>query len=234
MKAAIPWLLVGALALVSLQATCAQRALDAANAELDSLRTEELAARTEAAGWETRLVEETDGLEGQLREAIEREALHVQEKAELAREVEALGARLTAVMDLYADARGQIVAHAEVHQGPEEYSDEYSPPLPDSITAPLDDGFLTGRVAYFPAPQEFDLAYQVHLALTAAVAEAPDGRGLLTLMPEDPRVALSYGEVLFQRPEPVRFCGFGQKLQWAGYGALGSELLQLAIEALTP
>lgn len=227
MRSAIPWALVVALLWVAIQGQCAQRDLDDAREALAELRTEELQARTEARGWRTQLVQATSEMEAQLQDAQDRGALLEEEKAELAREVEALGARLTAVMDLYADARGQIVAHAEVHQ-------DSAAVLPDSITAPVDDGLLEGRVAYLPPSQEFDLAYQVHLALTAAVAEAPDGRGLLTLMPEDPRVALSYGEVLFQRPEPVRVCGFGQKLQWAGYGALSSELLQLAIEALTP
>lgn len=226
MKSATMWALVVALAWVAIQGQCAQRELEAANERADSLRTVVLEERAVAQGWRTQLVQATSEMEAELQEERSRGALLEEEKAELAREVEALGGRLTLVTDLYAEARGQITAHAEVHGDDQE--------APDSITAPVDDGLLEGRVAYFPAPREFDLEYSVGIALTAAVAEAPDGRGLLTLMATDPRVSLSYGEVLYQRPEPVQHCSVWQQARAAGYGALGSELIQILIRSLTP
>lgn len=224
MKTAVPWALVVALAWVAIQGQCAQRDLDATREALAELRTDELEARAEAQGWRTQLVQATSELEAQLQDELSRGALLEEEKRDLAREIETLGGRLQIMADLYADARSQITAHAELHGDQE---------APDSITAPVDDGLLEGRVAYFPAPREFDLEYSVGIALTAAVAEAPDGSGLLTLMATDPRVSLSYGEVLYQRPEPVRYCSLGQRAKAAGYGALGSELVQLILSSLT-
>lgn len=225
MKTAVPWALVVALAWVAIQGQCAQRDLDYAREALAELRTDELHARTEAQGWRTQLVQATSELEAQLQEERSRGALLEEEKAELAREIETLGGRLQIMADLYADARGQLTARAELHGDQE---------APDSITAPVNDGLLEGRVAYFPAPREFDLEYSVGIALTAAVAEAPDGRGLLTLMATDPRVSLSYGEVLYQRPEARRYCSLGQRARHWLEGAVVSELFQITLSSLTP
>lgn len=225
MRNALPWLVAGAVSLVALQQGCENRELRADSERADSLRTVVLEERAAAQGWRTQLVQATSDLEAELMEAREREALLVDEKAELAREIQALGGRLAIMADLYADARGQLTARAELHGGEE---------TPDSITAPIDDGLLEGRISYRPLPRVFDLEYSVGIALTAAVSEAPDGRGLLTLMATDPRVSLSYGEVLYQQPEPVRYCSLGQRARHWLEGAVVSELFQITLRSLTP
>lgn len=235
MKTVAPWILTVAFAWAALQGQCAQRALEAAEERLDSIRTEELAARTEAQGWRTQLVQATSELERELQGAGEREALLVAEKAEIAREVETLGARLTLVTDLYAEAQGQIVAHAEVHVADSSTSIEGgNPAMPDSITVPLDDGLLEGRVAYLPGPSEFDLVYGVHLGLTLATAEAPDGRTLVTAMAEDPRVDLRYGELLVAGPRVVQHCSFGQRATTSGFAIGAWELGKAFLSTLKP
>lgn len=232
MRNALPWLAAGCLAFVALQQGCENRELRADSERADSLRAVVLEERAAAQGWRTQLVQATSGLEAQLMEARDREALLVDEKAELAREIQALGGRLAIMTDLYADARGQIIAHADVHG--DSSSDRWTPEsVPDSITAPVDDGLLSGRLAYFPAPQAFDLQYAISLGLTVAVSEAPDGRGFVTVMPERPDlVSLSYGEVLYQRPEPVQVCSLGQRAETAGWAVGIWELGKLGLSAL--
>lgn len=227
MRNTLPWLAAGAMAFVALQQGCEIRELRADSERADSLRTVVLAERAAAQGWRTQLVTATADLETRLHEAEGRGALLEAEKAELAREIETLGGRLAIMTDLYADARGQIVAHADVHGSNET--------APDSITAPVDDGLLSGRVAYFPAPQTIDLSYHLSLGLTVAVSEAPDGRGLVTVMPERPDlVTLSYGETLYQRPEPVRICSLGQRAETAGWAVGLWELGKAGLGALVP
>lgn len=183
--------------------------------ELDSLRTEELNARLDAQGWQTTFADETRELEARIQAERDRVALLVEEKAALAREVEILGGRLVALGDLYAAAQARIIALGEAHG---------TNAQPDSVVAELDDGLLSGRVAYFPPLSTFDLMYNVDLGISVVVAEAPDGRGLISLLPEDSRVNLSYGEVLYQRPEPVPYCSLSEK---GKYAAVGAGLLQL-------
>lgn len=199
-----------------------------ADSRVRVLRTELLAVRLDSAQWATRLVESTEGLEERLQFSRDSTVLLSSEKADLAREVEALGGRILVLADMYAEARGQLEAAATTHESVGNTTEI----ITDSITAPFDDGLLRGRVAYFPAPSHFSVQYTAHIALALGMIDTPDGRMLLSARAPDSRVALSYGEVLFQRPEPIRVCSLGQKAG-AGlkvYGAL--RTLELAIGAI--
>lgn len=204
-----PWLVAGVLA-VALLAVLSLPRKPQEDPRVLRMRTELLAARAEAQGWRQTLVEATGDLEEQLLATRDSMGLLQEEKAALAQEVEALGGRIQVLADMYADVRGQLTAAATVH-GPGE--------SPDSVTARLDDGLLTGRVAYFPLPRTFDLEYVARLGLVLGVIEAPDGRALLTARSPDERVDLEYGATYYQRPEPIRVCSLSQRLTWGGYGA---------------
>jgi hypothetical protein len=214
MKTAVPWALVVALGWVAIQSQCAQRELEAASEQLASLRTAVLEERTAAQGWRTQLVQATSELEAQLQDSRDRGALLEAEKAELAREIQTLGGRLAIMADLYADARGQIVAHAEVHVADSSASNEAgNPAMPDSITAPVDDGLLTGKVSYYPPRNAFGLDYRISLGITLAASEAPDGQTLVTAMAEHERVSLRFGEIKVAAPRQVEHCSLTSRVQ---------------------
>jgi hypothetical protein len=218
------WLLAGGLALLLVLSTCgSRRALDARDARVDSLRTETLTARAAAMGWETRLASATEDLELRLQELGDSTALLAREKAELAREVEELGGRLATMVDLYASLAGTIETHdAVVHSSDSAHTGEsvYSPVNKvDSVTAAIDDGLLSGRMAFVP-PSTLDLDYSVRLALALGIIEAADGRLLATARAEDPRVALTFGEVYWSPPAPVNYCGIMTRIGW-GLGGAG-------------
>lgn len=206
---ALPWVLSGVLA-VALATVLALPGPPEEDPRLHQLRTELLEARADSMGWETRLVAATAGLEALLAATRDSVGLLRGEKAALAREVEAMGARLTALVDMYAEARGQIEAQGAVHG---------ARPEPDSVTAPIDDGLLEGRVAYLPPTSSFSLDYTARLSLVLGLVDTPDGRLLVTARGTDPRVELSYGSVFYQPPAPVRVCSMGTRLEWGAWGA---------------
>lgn len=216
-----PWLVAGALAVLLVLSQCAAgRAVDDRDARVDSLRSEEIAARADAMGWETRFSSTVPNLARALQEAQDSAGLLSEAKDSLAREVELLAGRLSVMADLYADLRGQIEAHdAVVH-----ISDS-TKVAPDSVTAYVDDGLLNGRIAFIP-PDVLDLEYQVQLALTLGWIEVPDGRMLVTARAQHPNIALSYGDIFYAPPAPVEFCSLSTKLTWAAGGTAVGGLAQ--------
>lgn len=202
----VPWVIAGVLA-VALLASVGLRRKPQEDPRVLQLRTELLAARAEAQGWRQQLVEGRQGLEEQLQSSRDSVGLLRGEKAALAREVEALGGRIQILADMYVEARGQLETRATVHGT-----------APDSVTAPLDDGLLSGRVAYFPVRSAFDIQYVARLGLVLGAIGTPDGRALLVARSPDPRVELEYGAVFYQPPAPLRVCSVGERARWGGFG----------------
>lgn len=191
--------------------------------EVATLRTNLLGARADAQGWRTRAVEGREGLERRLMASKDTTGLLREDKAALAQEVVALGGQIRVLVDMYAEARGQIEAHATEHR-------VSATADADSVTAPIDDGLLEGRVAYLPPTQRFNLDYVVRLAMVLGMVDAPDGRLLLTARGTDPRVELRYGDVFYQPPAPLRVCSVGEQLRAGGFGAgVGSVITGLAV-----
>jgi len=216
------WLLTAALALLLVLTTCgSRRALASADARVDSLRTETLAARASAMGWETRFAGTTEALARQLQERRDSLVLLSQEKADLAREVELLGGRLESMVDLYASAVGTIEAHdAVVHRSDLIGSDPSGGQLVDSITGHVSDGLLSADVKATVEPPTVSIpSYSVELALALGWTVGADGRALATAMPLDPRVTLRIGEAWYSPPPPVNYCGWGTRAKWALGGA---------------
>ena len=188
--------------------------LAAANAAANLLRTEALVGATELAGWEVRLVDATSDLGKRLQEQSDRGDLLEKEKSELARQAETLNGRISALADMYADARGQItILDGRI------FASDASTTIPDSVTAEIDDGLLRGNLAFYP-PSSLALEYELHLAIALAFVDAPDGRMMATAMSDNPRVELRYGEVFYQPAPPVEYCSVGTRVTW-GLGGLG-------------
>ena len=220
-------LLIAGLTLALVLTTCgSRRALAERDARVDSLRTETLAARADAMGWETRLMRATESLDARLQAADSTVGLLTAEKAALAREVETLGGRLSSMVDLYAGVVGSIETHDATVHGPERGSNEPRAE-PDSVTAPIDDGLLSGRMVYVP-PATLGLEYSVELALALGWVEAPDGRALVTARAADPRVQLRYGDVFWSPSPPVQYCGWGTRLAWGLGGAVAGGVVGFA------
>ena len=204
-------LLAGACIALYVSGRLEARGIDRDRAELAQLKAERLVEIVDSAGWSVRLVEATRDLERKLQAEESRGALLEAEKAALAREVETLGGELRALADMYADLSGQIETHdAVVH------ASDSSASVPDSVTAQVDDGLLSGRIAFVP-PSTLDLEYRARLALVLGWVEAPDGRALITAKAEHPSVTLSFGEVFYQPPAPVAYCSLGQRAKTAGW-----------------
>lgn len=221
----IPSLLFLALACVFGVKSCrADAATAEADARLAAMRTEALATRIDSAGWELRIAEATSGLEQLLQAAADSNARLAREKADLATQVEQLGGELRALADVNATLEGRIASLATLHA-----SEDSAVAQSDSITAPLDDGLLRGRVAYFPEPQTFDVSYRVALGMTLGLIEAPDGRQMVTARADDSRVGITFGDVYVQPPEPVVYCSLGRRvldgLIGAGVGGTVSTIL---------
>lgn len=222
----LPTLLFLGLAVLFGLKSCSAAAAEASiSLELDSLRSELLQARIDSAGWETRIAEETSGLELRLQESIDSTDVLSIANAELGAEVALLGGRIRNLQRVNARLEGRIATQAIVHSAPVENSARNTEP--DSITASIDDGFLSGRVAYVPPENRFDLRYLAELELSLAVTELADGRQLVSAKSSDDRVHIQYDDVYVQVPDPVQYCSLGDRL-WTSAVAVGSwELIQL-------
>ncbi len=218
-------LLLGIGVLLMFKSCSLTRELQAADAAANLLRTEELAEDAAAAGWETALVERTNGLTRRLQDATDRNGLLAKEKAELARSAELLGGELRVMVDMYADVVGQIDAQNVVV-----FASDTSATVPDSVVAHLTDSLLTATVRYRPPADLSIEEYRIRLALTLGVVDAADGRQLVTAMAEDERVGLTFGNVYIEQAAPVAFCSIGQKGKYVGIGAGVLALIQ-AIKA---
>ena len=190
-------------------------------ARVDSIRSEELLQAAEAAGWEAAVAMVEEDLNGRLMaQADSNDALSLR-NADLARKVEVLGGQLREMTSMYAQAVGQIEAHGEVH-----ISETAS--IPDSVTAPVDDGLLSGRLVYRPPTQTLAIdPYTVTLALTTGIIELPNGQWTTITQADDPRVELGIIQSVVDPPEPVPYCSTGQKIKYGGYGAGVTALLAI-------
>lgn len=209
------------LAVIIVRGLLAAGTVDELTAELDRLRSERLEAVVDSLGWEQRIASETEDLARQLQEARDENDLLATEKADLAREVETLGGRLAYVTDMYAGLASSLET-AETTVFVDSVSNQA-----DSVTAPLDDGLLSGRVAYRFGPSTFHLDYRVALALSLAMVDLPDGRQQAIARAADPRVDLRFGELYYEAPEPVRTCSLGQRAQTAAWSIGGWKLIEL-------
>lgn len=98
--------------------------------------------------------------------------------------------------------------------------------LPDSITAPYDDGLLSGRIAFYPPVTEFGLEYTAQIRGTLVTAELPDGRWSVFATAEDTaRVRFSVPRVFIDPADPVPYCSFMAKGKWGGLGGLVGYLV---------
>lgn len=228
--------LTAALVILLVATTCAsRRALGDRDAALAKARTDLMAIRADSAGWETRLVEATTDLEAKLQEAVDSTDVLSVALAGLARENELLGGELRAVATMYAGLAGSIEAHdATVHRTQTSPTEDSRESPVDSVTAPIDDGLLSGRLVYRPPSTLAIDPYRVELALALGWTETPDGRALVTARASDPRVALSFGDVYWSPPPRVERCSLWCQLKVGARGYFIGRGAELALGELVP
>lgn len=229
-------LIIAGLLVVLVLTTCSsRRALEARDAELDSLRTEQIDAAARELGWERRFaleVEHGQRLEDLLEDTTE---FFERETVRLSREVEFLDGRLSLAAEVVASMQGQIEAtEAVVFSGDSAHTGEsvYSPVSKiDSISGDVTDGLLSAHVRATVEPPTVAIPRwsidSLHVAL--GLVDTPDGRQLLTARAADPRVTLAIEDVFVQPPAPVPFCSFGTRVKDHGRGYAILRTLELAL-----
>lgn len=145
---------------------------------------------------------------------------------ELIQTAKVAGGEVRAVAEFSAQAESALRLSAEAH-GDTLLTLEHDPTYaemhrqPDSLVADFDDGVFSGRVAYFPAPEEFSLLVRAQIDAALGITSAADGRTIFSVIPNDPRVRINLDRALYSSPPPVNVCSFGQR---AKAGAIGSVL----------
>lgn len=189
---------------------------------LDTLASNEIVRRAaDSLQWETVIAAETQDLLSLLQsraESVEDMSARIIGLLEVVESLEGRVATATAINVNLAAALRTDSAAATVFA-----ADPTSPP--DSITAPYDDGLLSGTIAFFPPDTTFGLDYSAAIRGSIVTAELPDGRWSVFAAAEDSaRVSLEFGEVFVQPAPPIRFCPLPVKAKWAGIGAAALAL----------
>lgn len=220
MKAA-PWIVSTMLLVALVFSTCASnRSHHEKDAQLDSIRSEEIRLRLDSANWSTNVATliERDNLLGVLIERTQDSlGILIADKTELVRQVEMLGGQVIALSDMYLGAVSQIEAHGTVHSE--------APGTVDSVTADVDDGLLAAHLFYRPPATLGADPYTVTIEMVGSVSELPDGRALFAARASDTRVNIRMGDVFYQPRPPVEYCGLQTRIGWGLGGlAIGSAV----------
>jgi hypothetical protein len=224
-------LLIAGLAVALVFTTCAsRRALDARDAELDSIRAEETELRLATAGWETKFAVEVEY--GQSLEdvvAAQDQQLRILGPAtdSLIRQVELLEGQVRVLSEMYVGLTGSIEAHDAVAHLV--VSGDIT--RVDSITGDVSDGLLSAHVRATVEPPTVAVpSWSIDsLALVATVSELADGRALFAARAADPRVTIAMGSVYWTPPAPVEYCSTWTRTKDHGRGYAVGRLLELAL-----
>ena len=173
---------------------------------LAELQTEKAVLVAEKLEWGTAQAEGQRDLLGKIQDMQADSGSMAAEIQELTGELAALNVRLISVTEVEATTEGRISTAGTEHRDAVAVDSEVEIPA-DSVTAPLDDGILSGRVAYFPAPQTFDLIYSARIGGTLIHSRTPDGRLLVTAKADDERVTFRIPSLEYQLPEDSGGCG---------------------------
>ncbi len=191
---------------------------------LNTLASDEILRRAaDSLRWEVQLATLSDDLGRDLaRAAGENDSLTARTVALIA-SVESLEGRVQQATEVSVSliaalrtdsARAEIFASADPDA------------LPDSITAPYDDGLLSGRISFYPPVTEFGLEYTAQIRGTLVTAELPDGRWSVFAAAEDTaRVRFNVPRVFISPAQPAPYCSFMAKGKWGGIGGLVGYLL---------
>ena len=169
---------------------------------LAEIQTEKAVLEAEKLEWATALAEGRRDLLGRIQDMKSDSGSMAALVQQLTGELEALNVQLLSVTEIEATTQGRIEAEAV------EYRDTVPAERPpDSVTAPIDDGILSGRVAYCPAAHAFDLLYSARIGGTLLHSRTPDGRLLVTAKADDNRVTFRIPALEYQLPEEADGCG---------------------------
>lgn len=190
-------------------------------------RTEEFIARIQEDGWVVLSGEQHGTLLWQVAD-LEADTSRLAGKVrDLLRAAEIAGAEVRALTEFRAQAEAALRLSGEAHAARPDTLMRLEYPgyaglhgTPDSITAVFDEGVFSGRVAFFPHPNEFSLLLRARISAAIAITDAPDGRVLFSVVPEDPRVRVTLANAHWAPPPPVQQCSLGTRLRW-GISGIG-------------
>lgn len=190
---------------------------------LDTLASNEILRRaTDSLRWDARVAVVTDDMSRSLsRAAGENDSLTAR-TIELVASIESLQGRVQQATDVSVS----LIAALRTDSARAEIFASTPDALPDSITAPYDDGLLSGRIAFYPPVTEFGLEYTALIRGSLVTAELPDGRWSVFAMAEDTaRVRFNVPQVFIDVADPVPYCSFMAKGKWGGIGGLVGYLI---------
>ena len=184
--------------------------------ELAEERTERARLVLDSLGFETALVEAGDDAAASLRTRAEAEdSIDVMARKLVTAidEIRLLQGEVLVAVEMTAALEVQLQARATV------FSDSLTA-APDSAVAEIEDPTFSGHIVYRFLPSLFDITLGAELAIGQTIAEAPDGRLLFGLVPEDDRITLRVQTISWDPPDPEQYCSLGTRLMW-GLGGTG-------------
>ena len=184
---------------------------------LDTLASNEIIRRAaDSLRWDVQLATVTGNLSRDLeRAAGDNDSLTVR-TLELVASIESLEGRVQQATDVSVS----LIAALRTDSLNAEIFVSAPDAVPDSITAPYDDGLLSGRIAFYPPVTEFGLEYTAQIRGSLVTAELPDGRWSVFAAAEDTaRVRFNVPQVFIQPADPIQYCGVMTKGRWGLIGA---------------
>jgi len=213
-------ILASALGLAKWELHELRRAIEERTTERDSLAAEAAVQRARANGW---VVEFAEGTAHLSREIASRDST----LAALSRDLRASGVRVSELTSLVASMEGRISSTGVPDSAPA--SD--STGVPASWSGSVDDGLLKGSWRFFRPDPRLLLDYRADVPVELIQGLAGDGRTVVMARSPDPRVRVSFAELLVDRPQPVtvRVCSWGTRIRWALGGlVLGAGAWEVA------
>jgi len=183
-----------------------------ATTQRDSIAADAAMARAEALGWKGQFATATEQLWKQI--ASREESL-----AALTEDFRASGIRITRLTSVVASLQDSIVSVGIPAAIPDGEADT----VPPSWSGEVDDGVLRASWTFWRFDPRLTMDYGVNVPIELIEGESGDGRTLVLARGRDPRVTVTFEELLVDRPPPVvvEHCSVGTRLKW-GLGGLGA------------
>lgn len=190
------------------------------NHVLDTLASNEILRRAgDSLRWEVRVATVTDDVAAELRSKSDSIGSLEDRTADLITSIESLEGRVATATEVNVNLASALRTDSV------RIFTTVEAVVVDSITAPYDDGLLSGRIGYHPPDQRFSLEYLAQVRGSLITAELPDGRWSVMAMAEDTaRVNFSVPMVFVNLADPVQYCGVVTRGKWGLLGYLAGAL----------
>lgn len=186
---------------------------------LDTLASNEILRRAgDSLRWEVRVATVTDNMAAELKSKSDSIGSLKDRTADLITSIESLEGRVATATEVNVNLASALRTDSvRIFTTVEA--------VVDSITAPYDDGLLSGRIGYHPPDQRFSLEYLAQVRGSLITVELPDGRWSVMAMAEDTaRVNFSVPMVFVNLADPVQYCGVVTRGKWGLLGYLAGAL----------